>query len=44
MKDFTKQQVDDIIKLRFGRLVTSPNHTAYATYKVLGKIFGASGS
>ena len=44
MKEFSKQQVDDMIKLRFGRLVTSPDHTAYATCKVLGKIFGVSGS
>ena len=44
MKDFTSEQVDHIIKIRYGKLVDSANHTAYATYKRLGKVFGASGS
>ena len=44
MKYFTPGQVDDIIKMRYGKLVDSANHTAYATYKKLGKVFGASGS
>ena len=44
MKLFTEQQVDDLIKLKFGKLVTTPSHTSYASNRVLGKIFGVSGS
>ena len=44
MKQFTEAQVDDLIKLRYGRLVTSADHTAYASNAALGKIFGISGS
>ena len=42
MKEFTKQQVDDIILMRYGTHVTTAQHTAYATYETLGKIFGVS--
>ena len=44
MKILTEQQVDDIIKLKFGKLVTTPKHTSFASDRVLGKIFGVSGS
>ena len=44
MKTFTEQQVDDLIKLKFGKLVTTPRHTSYASDRILGKIFGVSGS
>ena len=44
MKHFTEQQVDDLIKLKWGRLVDSPHQYAYATDATLGKIFGVSGS
>ena len=42
MKEFTEQQVDDIIKLKFGKLVTEPGHKQYVGNQVLGKIFGVS--
>ena len=42
MKTFTKEQVDDIIKLKFGRLVTSASNISYVPNHVLGKIFGVS--
>ena len=44
MKTFTEQQIDDLIKLKFGKLVATPKHTSYASDRVLGKIFGVSGS
>ena len=44
MKEFTKQQVDDIIKLKFGWLVTSAHHTSYVPNRVLGQLFSCSGS
>ena len=44
MKEFTEQQVDDILKLKFGAVVTSQPSTAYATNQALGKVFGVSGS
>ena len=44
MKQFSEQQVDDIIKLKFGKLVDAPGHTSYVSNKILGKIFGVSGS
>ena len=44
MKTFTEQQIDDIIKLKFGKLVTTPKFTSYVSNKVLGQLFGVSGS
>lgn len=44
MKLFTEQQVDDLIKIKFGKLVTSNNHTSYTSNKIIGKLFGVSGS
>ena len=44
MKEFTEQQVDDIIKLKFGKLVTEPGHKQYVGNRVLGQIFGVSHS
>ena len=44
VKQFSEAQVDDIIKLKFGRLVTSPHHVSYASDARLGRIFGASAS
>ena len=32
MKEFTSEQVDDIIRLRYLKVVDSANHTAYASY------------
>ena len=44
MKEFTEAQVDDIVKLKYGRLVTHGHHTAYASNATLGRIFKVSGS
>ena len=44
MKEFSEQQVDDIIKLKFGKLVSEPGHKQYASNQVLGQIFGVSSS
>ena len=44
VKQFAEQQVDDLIKLKFGRLVTSANHISYVSNATLGTIFGISAS
>ena len=44
MKEFTSQQVEDIIKLKFGKLVSSAENTAYVSNRVLGQIYGVSAS
>ena len=44
MKQITEQQVDDLIKLKFGRLVTDVGHTSFVSNRILGKVFGMSGS
>ena len=44
MKTFTEQQVADIIKLKFGKQVTSANNPSYASNAALGKAFGVSAS
>ena len=44
MKEFTKEQVDDVLKLRYLKVVTTAKQTAFASYKTLGKIFGLSRS
>ena len=44
VKKLSEQMVDDLIKLKFGRLVTSPDHTQYVSNATLGKIFGISAS
>ena len=44
VKEFSEQQIDDLIKLKFGSLVTSADHTQYASNACLGKIFGVSGA
>ena len=43
MKEFKEGQVDDIIKLKFGGLVTSAARISYVPNRVLGKVFGVSG-
>ena len=42
VKSFTEQQVDDLIKFKFGRLVESAYHVQYASNATLAKIFGVS--
>ena len=44
MKEYTDQQIQDIIKLKFGKMVTSANHTSYISNRILGKLYGVSGS
>ena len=44
MKTFSDEQVDDLLKLKFGAMVTSYPSTSYVSNRVLGKIFGVSGS
>ena len=39
MKKLTEDQVDDLLKLKFGKLVEESGHRAYVSNKVLGKIF-----
>ena len=44
VKKLSEQMVDDLIRLKFGKLVTSPAHTQYVSNATLGKIFGVSAS
>ena len=44
MKEFTDQQIQDIIKLKLGKIVTSANNATYISNKVLGKLYGVSSS
>ena len=44
MKKLTEQQVDDLLKLKFGALVASYPRTSHLSNKFLGKLFGVSGS
>ena len=39
MKKLSEDQIDDLLKLKFGELVEEPGHRAYISNKVLGKIF-----
>ena len=44
MKQYSELQVDAMIKLRYGSLVTDPEHTSFASYRLLGQLFKCSGS
>ena len=44
MKHISEQQVDDIIKLKFGSLVTEIGHTSFVSDKVLGQLYKISWS
>ena len=33
-----------MIKIKWGRLITNPNHPSYVAYSVIGKIYGIHGS
>ena len=39
MKKLSDEQVDDLLKLKFGKIVEETGHKAYVSNKVLGKIF-----
>ena len=42
MKEFTEQQVDDLIKLKWGRLVSNARGPTFTSNAALGKVFGVS--
>ena len=42
MKEFTEEQVDAIIKLKWGRLVTEPSGPTYVANAALAKVFKVS--
>ena len=42
MKKLTEQQIDDLLKLKFGKVITEPGHTAFVSNKILAKIFKIS--
>ena len=42
MKQISEEKLLDIMKLKFGKIVDEPGHTAYVSNKVLGKIFQVS--
>ena len=44
MKVFSEEQIDTIVKLKFGKLVTTPGHPAYMSNAALGKLFKCSHS
>ena len=44
MKEFTEQQVDKIIMLKWGKLVTEASGPTYTSNRALGKLFKVSGS
>ena len=44
VKKYTEQQVDAMIRLKFGRMVDSQYHTAYVSNALLGRLFKCSGS
>lgn len=43
MKQYSDEQIDAMVRLRYGQLVTNANNTAFVSYKILGEIFGCSG-
>ena len=44
MKELTKEKVDDIIKLKWGSLVTDPHGPTFTSDAALGKVFRVSAS
>ena len=44
VKQFSDEQVDKIIRIKFGRMVSSQYHTSYVSNALLGRLFGCSGS
>ena len=42
MSDFSQETVDNIIRMKYLRLVDSKDNTAYVSNTILGKIFGTS--
>ena len=44
MKQFSEEQIDGIIRLKWGRLVTEPSGPSLTSNRALGKLFKVSGS
>ena len=44
MKYISEQKIDDLIKLKFGSLVTEIGHTSFMSDKVLGQLYKISAS
>ena len=44
MKHYSEQMVSDMIKLKFGKEVEDPFHPSFVSNRLLGKLFGCSGS
>ena len=44
MKQFTEEQIDSLIRMKFGQLVYELPSMAYVSNRVLGKVFRASQS
>ncbi len=44
LRDITSDQVDEMIKIKWGKLVTYSYHTAFVSNAVIGKIYGIDGS
>ena len=44
VKHFADEEVDRIIRMKFGRIVASQYHTSYVSNALLGRLFGCSGS
>ena len=42
MKKISEKTIDDIMKLKFGKIVDQPGHTAFLSNKTLGKVFKMS--
>ena len=42
MKRISEEQVDDMLKLKYGSIVEEPGHIAYVSNKTLGSIFKMS--
>ena len=44
VKQFSDEQVDRIIRIKFGRMVASHYNTSYVSNALLGRLFRCSGS
>ena len=42
MKQLSEERIDDLLKLKFGKLVTDPGNNAFVSNKTLSKIFRIS--
>ena len=42
MKKLSDEQINDLLKLKFGKIVEETGHQAYVSNKVLSKIFKLS--